>query len=249
MEEQNLTKKQRRELKKQEKLNQQAKDARRRRTRSVLIWLIVLFVLAAVVWLVTISGQGDPENNLTPSEIVQTRSADAHIKGNPDAQVSLVEFSDFQCPACAYYRGFLDDIVKDLGDYVSVEYRHFPLKQIHPNSVLSAQAAEAAALQGKFWEMHDIIFIKQSEWKDLSSNKAREKFIEYAESIGLDKDKFSADIDSETVKDKVREDEKQAFQLGLNSTPSIFINGLKINNPSSYAEFRKIVESEVNWNK
>ncbi len=249
MEDKNLTKKQRRELKKQQKLNQQIEEAKKKKMRSIFMWLLVLFIIAFASWLVMGSGGNNTEGNLTLAEQVSQRPSDPHIKGNPEGVVSIVEFSDFQCPACAYYRSFLSDIVKDLAGDVSVEYRHFPLYQIHPNSSLAAQASEAAALQGKFWEMHDILFANQTEWKDLNSSQARNKFIEYATSLGMDKDKFAADLDSDLVKEKVKEDEEQALKLGLNSTPTIFVNGLKIKNPRSYVEFKKIVESEINWNK
>lgn len=249
MEDKKLTKKQRRELKKQQKLSRQIEEAKKRKMRSVFMWLLVLFVIAFASWLVMRSGGNNTEDNLTLAEQVSQRPSDPHLKGNPDGVVSIVEFSDFQCPACAYYHTFLNKIVKDLGSDISVEYRHFPLYQIHPNSILAAQASEAAALQGKFWEMHDILFTNQSEWKNLDSSQAQEKFIEYAASLGMDKDKFAADLDSDLVKEKVKEDEEQALKLGLNYTPTIFVNGLKIKNPRSYVEFKKIVESEINWNK
>lgn len=248
MEQQNLTKKQKRELKKQEKLQSMQAIARREKAKSIVAWFFVLIILAAIVWAVIGFGGDKNNQNMTPSEIVNSRFDDSHIKGNPDAAVSLVEYSDFQCQACAYYKSFLNDIVNDLGDKVSVEYRHFPLRQIHSNSALAAQAAEAAALQGKFWEMHDLLFERQSEWEGFSSGKARDEFVSYAKEINLDQDKFVQDIDSDFVKDKVKQDEMQAYQIGLNSTPSIFVNGIKITNPGNYADFRKIVESEVNWN-
>lgn len=157
-----------------------------------------------------------PDEELVP--------AGAHIRGaTASAQFTLVEFSDFQCPACKATRPFVEQLVNRYPEQVRMVYRHFPLLSTHPNAQVAAQAAEAAALQDKFWPMHDLLFDRQSEWA--TESDPRPFFKDLAQQLGLEPGKFAADLDSPAVKEVVERDLDFAQKYGLRGTPSFFLNG------------------------
>ena len=151
----------------------------------------------------------------------------AHEKGNLESDIRLIEYSDFQCPACRATEPSVLSLINQYGNQFIFEYRHFPLKQLHQNSEVSARASEAASIQGKFWEMHDILFEKQSEWSQ-SFNPDR-YFIKYAQDIGLNIDRFRYDFKSDIVKDRVDEHLMEAQAFSLQGTPSFVYDGEIIN--------------------
>lgn len=164
------------------------------------------------------------------------------IKGSSNATVTLVEFADFQCPACGAYAPLIKDIASKYGSKVQIIFRHFPLLQIHPNALVAAYAAEAAGAQGKFWEMYDILFEKQSEW---SQSVADEFFITYAKNLGLDIPRFLKDMDSMEVDNFVKADLALANRLALSGTPTFFLNGKVIENPGSPAAFNTLIDAAL----
>lgn len=168
--------------------------------------------------------------------------ADDHIKGNPDAKVTLIEFADFQCPACGAYNPVVDELSKEFPNDLRVIYRHFPLRAIHFQAENAAKASEAAALQGKFAEMHDLLFAEQNSWARTSGT---EVFSAYAETLGLDIERFENDIKSDAVLARVRRDSDFGLDIGLNSTPSFYLQGKKIGNPPSYEAFKALIETEI----
>ncbi|MDB5260259.1 MAG: thioredoxin domain protein [Candidatus Nomurabacteria bacterium] len=167
-----------------------------------------------------------------------------HVRGNLAGTVTLVEFGDFQCPACGAYEPLVRQITKDNGDILKVVFKHFPLTQLHQNALIAAKASEAASIQGKFWEMHDILYDKQAEWQ--GSLNARDMFLTYAATLGLDAAKFQADINSTEVENKVLSEYKEGLSLKVNSTPTFFVNGKKINNPQSVQEFNGLIRASAN---
>lgn len=169
--------------------------------------------------------------------------AESNRIATDSAKVTLVEFSDFQCPACGAYYTVVGEIIREFKDSLTFVYRNFPLTGIHPNAQLAAQAAEAAGLQNKYWEMHDALFTKQSEWS--SSKSARDIFIQYAQSLELNVDQFKKDIDSDAVKNRIAQDVNDGNSLGINATPTFFLNNQKIENPASLAEFEAAVKKAM----
>ncbi len=165
-----------------------------------------------------------------------------HIKGNPDASVTLVEYSDFQCPACGQFYPYVKEVVEEHGDKLRFEYKHFPLITIHKNAVPAARAAEAASQQGKFFEMHDKLFENQTEWSN--STNAQVYFIQYAEEIGLDVGLFKKHLGSSIISDAVDQGFNEARELGLSGTPTLFLNGEKME-ISSFDEFRSQIADAV----
>jgi len=159
------------------------------------------------------------------------------IKGDKNAKVELIEYSDFQCPACSYYYPYLNQITEELSGQIRFAYRHFPLSY-HKNAELAARAAEAAGKQVKFWEMYNLIFESQDTWSD--SNDAINTFTVFATSLGLDMNKFNADINSQEVKDKVANDLKSGVDIGVDATPTFILNGQKLDpstlNPQTLRE-------------
>lgn len=146
-----------------------------------------------------------------------------HVKGNAESGITLVEYSDFQCPACKNAAPQINALVDQFGDQFQLEYRHLPLRSIHPNAQIAAQAAEAAGMQGKFWEMHDLLFEKQSEWAH-SFNTER-YFRNYAKEIGINADRLVHDMESDKVRDIVDAQFTEAQDLKLPGTPSFVFNG------------------------
>lgn len=184
-------------------------------------------------------------NNSTssgPKEIVITEQD--HVRGTVGAKVTLVEFGDFQCPACAAYEPIVRQVTADNAGMVQVVFKHFPLTQIHPNALLAAKASEAAGLQGRFWEMHDMLYDKQGEWS--GGLNAREVFIGYATALGLDVKKFTEDLNNKSIEDKIVAEYREGVSLGVRGTPTFFVNGTMIENPGSAEAFNTIIKNAAN---
>lgn len=145
----------------------------------------------------------------------------AHVRGNPKASVTLEEFGDFQCPPCGTLALVLERIEHDYGDKLRVVFRNFPL-QIHKFASYAAGAAEAAGKQGRFWEMHDMLYQKQVIWTKAAD--VAPLFTDYADSLKLDVSRFRDDIDSPQVRALIRADQQRGSSRGVTSTPTIFIN-------------------------
>lgn len=178
---------------------------------------------------------------VAPTEITITDTD--HVRGAKDGVVTLVEFADFQCPACAAWGPMVQQVLNDNKDTLKVVFRNFPLTQIHRNALPAAKAAEAAALQGKFWEMHDILYQKQDEWSGVPNTK--NLFLTYATTIGLDTKKFLVDIESKAIEDKILAELKEGVRLGVQGTPSFFLNGQKLEGITNLASFNKAIKDAV----
>ncbi len=166
------------------------------------------------------------------------------VRGSSAAHVVVVEYSDFQCPACNSYEPLLRQVATLYGDRVAFVYRHFPLYQIHANADLTARASEAAGKQGKFWQMHDMLFDKHSEWAEATNGEAF--MLSYAAAIGLDGAQFKTDLSSSEVKQLVADDYARGLAAGVNSTPTFAVNGIKLDkNPQSVDEFKTLLDAAL----
>jgi protein-disulfide isomerase len=141
-----------------------------------------------------------------------------HVQGNPRAPIELVEYGDYECPFCGQAYSAVKAVQEALGDDLKFVFRNFPLSQVHPHALPAAQAAEAAALQGRFWEMHDVLF----EHQDML---AEPYFFRYAEALGLDMERFARDYASPEIAAKIRADFLSGARSGVNGTPTFFVNG------------------------
>lgn len=241
--EQQLTKKERREARRQEKLQKRDTEERRQRIRRAIIWVVVLLVIGGGIAGIVSLARRAPAQDTSSGGVIAPLAQDDWVKGGREAKIVLIEYSDFQCPACKTYHPLLKKLTEEFGDKIAFVYRFFPLRQIHKNADLASQAAQAAGLQGKFWEMHDLIFDHQRDWAEVP--KADVFFIGYAESLALDMNKFKNDIDSEAVKKRVDGDYQGGIDAGINSTPTFYLNGKKMQNPRSYEEFSKIISDAI----
>lgn len=167
-------------------------------------------------------------------------SATDHVRGAKDGKLTLVEFGDFQCPACGAYEPIVRQVLADNKDVLKISFKHFPLMQIHRNALLAAKASEAAANQGKFWEMHDILYDKQEEWS--GSLQARDFFTTYATTLELDVARFSKDLDSKDIEDKILAELREGVRLDVQGTPTFFLNGKKLENVRDLASFNKAIK-------
>ena len=199
----------------------------------IAIGVIVVLLVGGSVWY---SIHVDQSNNLgvTVSD---------HVKGGAYAKVTLIEYSDFQCPACGQFEPVVEEVLAQYGDRIKFEYKNFPLVQIHPFAEAAAVAAEAAAQQGKYFEYHDMLFAKQAEWtKGIAPGGF---FTQYAKELGLDLELFARHQRSSVIKEKVKADYKAAIDMGLTSTPTFFLNGTKME-LSSVDDFKAKIEAVVN---
>jgi cyclophilin family peptidyl-prolyl cis-trans isomerase/protein-disulfide isomerase len=168
-------------------------------------------------------------------------SAEDHRLGELDAKVTFLEYSDFQCPYCAAIAPVLEQLQAEYPQDVQVVFRNFPING-HPNALITAQAAEAAALQGKFWEMHDTIFATQQTWSEITVEQVEEMLIAMAENLGLDVEQFTADLKSDLIVARVLEDQAKAVEIGIPGTPFLLINGRIYQGQSDLASLQSIVK-------
>ena len=169
--------------------------------------------------------------------LTQPVSARDHAEGPADAPLTLVEYGDYQCPYCGAAYPIVKRLQKKLGKKLRFVFRNFPLTQAHPFALIAAEAAETAALQGKFWEMHDLLYEKQTFLEP-------EVIPPWAESIGLDLDKFGNDIKQGVVEKRIQEDRQSGIRSGVNGTPTFFINGTRYDGSPDYGSLLSALESE-----
>ena len=158
------------------------------------------------------------------SHLIPAVNSNDHIMGDNKAAIELLEYGDYQCPYCGQAYPIIKAVQKKLKGELRFVFRNFPLSEVHPYAFNAAVAAEAAALQGKFWEMHDVIYEHQSRLSP-------EALFGYAEKIGLDIERFKGDIQKESLSERVESDFESGVRSGVNGTPGLFINGLKYNGP------------------
>ena len=173
----------------------------------------------------------DPNRRYT----INTKGSPA--RGPESARVSIIEFSDFQCPFCSRVTPTMDKLVTEYGDQVRIVFKNLPLS-IHPKAQAAHAAAEAAHRQGKFWEMHDRIFANQRALEP-------EVFEGYAEAMGLDMDRYRADVASSDVKKRIGDDMVEAQKLGVSGTPGFFINGRFVSGAQPFETFKRLVDEEL----
>ncbi len=199
----------------------------------LIIGVIVVVLIVSSVWYSNSEGQ---KNN------AGVDTSKTFIKGNPEASITLVEYSDFQCPACAGFQPVLADVMNEFGNDIRFEYKHFPLP-MHSLAEPAARAAEAAGQQDKFYEFHDVLFEKQKTWSNSSNPNAL--FTQYAEELGLDMQKFRRQMNASLLADKISDSKAEAKKLNVTATPTFFLNGEKMD-LVSYEDFYQQIAQTVN---
>ncbi|MFQ5573881.1 MAG: DsbA family protein [Nitrosopumilaceae archaeon] len=193
-----------------------------------------------------------PSQPSAPS-VIQVSLDDDPFKGNPDAPVTVVEFSDFQCPFCSrFFTQTLPALQENYIDTgkIKLVYKDLPLDNLHPNARPAHIAAECADEQGKFWEYHDVLFEKQSEWNRLSSADLSSQLNQYATSMGLESASFDSCLSSQSMADEVNADFLQATQYGATGTPTFFIGNekdgfIKLVGAQPYAAFQAAIDNQL----
>ncbi len=199
--------------------------------------LLLIPVLLAAGWLLLMPHGALAPGQSSGGDTLLVRS-DSARSASDAAAVTLVEFGDYQCPSCGSYYPVVKQVVSEFQGKLNFVFRNFPLQQ-HRNAYLAARAAEAAGQQGQFWAMHDKLFENQGAWSE--SSTARDIFVQYAQALGLNLDRFQTDLFSNAVKTKIDRDLSDGDQAGVNGTPSFYLNGAMIQNPSSVEEFRSLI--------
>lgn len=213
-----------------------------KRILPFLIILVVLGVALGAGWYLTRPAKDSAQspnavsiNNPAPTSPTPvtkvTNSADPgaqppHAIGPENAPAVLEEFGDFECPPCGLLHPVLKTMEKEFGPRLRVIFREFPLVPTHPHALAAARSAEAAGLQGKFWEMHDLLFENQRTWHEQFD--ARPTFEGYAQKLGLDMERFKRDVSSQVVEQRIFLDGKRAHGLGVKGTPTVFLNGREV---------------------
>ncbi len=197
------------------------------------------WIIFAAVCIVTLGGLVVLSNKdridvsgVDASKIQQASKASGniadHVFGKADSKVMFIEYGDFQCPGCGSAHPKIKAVTEKYKGQVAFVFRNFPLVTLHPNARAAAAAAEAAGLQGKYWEMHDKLYESQQSWNAASANDRVTIFAGYASSLGLDANKFKADMASDKVNQKISYDQAIGKKLDLTGTPSLFLNGKAI---------------------
>ena len=190
--------------------------------REAKILLGIAFGVAVVVSGLIIANSSNTAQVQPKADGDKLVKADSH-QTKPGAKVTLVEFGDIQCPACGQAQPVIEQVRQQYPDTVNLVFRHFPLRQIHQNAENAAQASEAGGEQGKFFELVSLMYAKQAEWSNLPNPYP--KFEEYAKSLGLDIGQFKSAYDAKKFTELIKRDEADGSALGVNATPTFYVNG------------------------
>ena len=222
--------------------------------KRLLPFLIIIFVLAVTlgsVWYLRRStnaveplavNRTSPTASPAPATAGVAGAEPAHTQGPTNAPVHLEEFGDFECPPCGLLHPILEQMHAEFGDNLRITFREFPLVPTHQHAMAAASAAEAAGLQGKFWEMHKLLYDNQKTWHDQFD--VRPTFEGYAKQIGLDVQRFQKDINGEAVAQRIFLDGKRGHSLGVKGTPTVFLNGREVPFESLPAEKLRVLIQE-----
>lgn len=184
------------------------------------------------------------KDDKTSSPTASNAKPSNHVVGKGTAGVTLVEYGDFQCPYCGEYFPVVQEVKAKYGDQIKFQFRNLPLLQAHKNAFAAARAAEAAGLQNKFWEMHDLLFINQTAWANASNPNPL--FEQYAQQLGLNVATFKKDAASTAINDVINADIAEFNKTGEEmSTPTFFLNGKRISPQKSLDSFTTIIDAEI----
>jgi len=210
--------------------------------RFIVILVVVVLGLAGIFFI----GKNKSSSSTSSSSSSAVGTVSNHTRGNNAKKVNLTVYGDFQCPICGQFYPIEKKVVDTYQNDISFTFMHFPLESIHPNARAAARAAEAAGLQGKFFEMHDLLYENQSAWS--SSSDSLTIFTAYALQLGLDAAKFKSDFASETVNSTINADLKNGNSKGVNGTPTYYLNGQKLENGDigSYDKFSAKIQDAIN---
>ena len=207
-------------------------------------WVVLSIVVVGLIAAFVFTGKDKNQQSAFNGDASKIQEED-HIIKAPNEKVVLIEYGDYQCPACGAAYAPIKAATEQLKDQVTFVFRNLPLTSLHPNAFAAARAAEAAAKQGKFWEMHDRLYETQDSWGQLTTNQ-QSLFEGYAKELGLDMAQFTADYKSNQVADRINSDlELGRKAFSINSTPTFILDGEKIENPTDAAGFSKLLDKAI----
>lgn len=203
-------------------------------------WAVVAVIVIIFVGIFALNGNKKSDTN---SKNSSSGGGTQHVQGKGTTGVTLVEFGDYQCPYCGQYFPTVKQVVAKYGDQIKFQFKNFPLTSIHQNAFAAARAAEAAGLQGKFWEMNEVLYSSQSSWSEQTDPTPI--FAQYAQQLGLNVDQFKKDSSSSKVNDLINADMAEGTKLKVTGTPAFFINGEKIDVSNSVESFSKAIDAAI----
>ncbi len=180
------------------------------------------------------SGSGKSGSSSAPTE---------HIEGQGSTGVKLVEYGDYECPYCGQYFPIVKQVVAEYNKQIYFQFRNFPLVSIHQNAFAGARAAEAAAMQNKFWQMHDALYENQNQW--VQASDPTQYFNQYAQQLGLNLTKFKQDYASSKVNNLINADMAAGNKLNIQGTPTFFLDGKQISVGESISDFQKLINAAI----
>jgi protein-disulfide isomerase len=201
---------------------------------------VIVVVILIFVGIFTFGGHKTANS---PGKSSATTKPTEHIEGKSSSGLTLVEYGDYQCPFCGDYYPIVKQVQQQYAGRVSFQFRNFPLVSLHQNAFAAARAAEAAGLQGKFWQMHDALYESQDQWS--SSTNAASFFNQLAQQLGLDMTKFKADYGSSKVNDLINADTAAGTKLNIQGTPTFFLGGKQIKVTQDPASFAKVIDAAL----
>lgn len=203
----------------------------------IIFSVVVVLLLGGLVAWTRVTNPPIDVSNVNNNSVIagsdQNGNIADHTKGSDSNKILLVEYGDFQCPSCAGAHPHINTLMEEYKDDVTFIFRNFPLTAIHPNARAASAVAEAAGLQGKYWEMYDKLYESQSDWSSLDASQRTDLFNRYAEDLSLDMTKFAEDLASQSVNKKINFDLALGKEAGTSATPTFFLNGEKLSDEAS----------------
>jgi len=189
-----------------------------------------------ILGLIIFTSKKDSSSNWTgdATKIISTGPIADHVFGSSAQKVTLIEYGDYQCPGCGSLYPTLKEILDKYKGNLTFIFRNMPLTTIHPNALAAATAAEAAGLQGKYFEYHDVLYENQQAWQDVDVNARTASYENYAKQLGLDITKFRNDLGSSQVADKINRDRATASTFSVTSTPTLILDGQKLDQTTTF---------------
>ncbi len=246
--EEHLTKDEKKALRQEEWKKKDSTEKRKSLMNKIIMWGVGALILAGSVWflMTLVNSPASDVTKLTNQTPVSTNDivfgSVASMSAKPKA-ATLIEYADFQCPACGLYHPIVKQLMQKYKDKVLFVYRYMPLPQIHRNAMSSAEASYAALKQGKFWGMHDMLFETQQKWAEVVDPSSI--FEGYAKSLALNLDQFKKDMDSQAAKDFINNEENKGTESGVNSTPTFFLNDNELTLPLTLDNFSSLIDHEL----
>lgn len=209
-------------------------------------WAILGVIVVAFVGVYALTGDKDKaavSDKYSNGNYAEIKASD-YVRGQGSKKVTLIEYGDFQCPACRGYYTIVEQLVQTYGDDIKLVFRHFPLFTIHKNALAAHRAAEAAGKQGKFWGMYSKLYENQLGWSESSS--AASIFEGYAQELGADMTKFKTDVASSEVNSVINADTESGQKgFDVSSTPTFILNGAKVETQPDFAVMKKLIDDEI----